>query len=137
VKTCRVCEKTKPLTDFHRRTNSRDGVRLECKVCHRAAALKRYHKDPARHIADAKRYVLKRRYGLTPETWTALLISQAGRCAICDNPMCRKNEPHVDHDHDTKKVRGMLCSVCNTAIGQLGDSVDGLRRALAYLEATY
>jgi hypothetical protein len=43
---------------------------------------------------------------------------------------------HCDHDHRTGKFRGWLCRMCNTAIGALGDDVDGLERALAYLRRT-
>jgi hypothetical protein len=80
---------------------------------------------------------LRRKYGITPDELHALKRAQGWRCAVC-----RKLFPsgaggkrvHVDHDHRTKRVRGVLCSPCNSGLGKLGDSVAGLRRALAYLE---
>ena len=73
-----------------------------------------------------------RRYGLTPKQYASLFDAQGGLCAIC------KSEPItvIDHDHETKEVRGLLCGVCNRGLGMLGDSVSGLRAALEYLERT-
>lgn len=71
------------------------------------------------------------KYGLTTESFNELLVSQSGRCAICNNPL---NEKFcIDHCHSTGAVRGLLCYPCNTGIGMLGDTADGVRRALAYL----
>lgn len=76
-----------------------------------------------------------KKYGLTPEKYTEMQISQRHRCAIC-----RRDEAggrgrwHIDHCHETGKVRGLLCSRCNVGLGLMFDSVDQLRRAAAYLE---
>lgn len=58
-----------------------------------------------------------------------MLAGQDGRCAICRTA----EAVHVDHDHTTGQVRGMLCFPCNAALGQLGDRPEVLRRALSYL----
>ena len=73
------------------------------------------------------------RYGLSQEVYDQILKNQLGRCAICQEGF--KKTPHVDHDHKTDKVRGLLCRRCNTGIGQLGDNLQVLRQATAYLEA--
>ena len=73
---------------------------------------------------------MRSKYGISSEQWTAMLVEQSGRCAICSNPM---REPCVDHDHETLAVRGLLCSGCNTGIGHLRDSSDVLRAAIKYL----
>jgi hypothetical protein len=44
---------------------------------------------------------------------------------------------HFDHDHETGLFRGWICFRCNTAIGKLGDTLEGARRAVAYLERAY
>lgn len=74
---------------------------------------------------------LKRKYGLTPTEYAEMVVAQDARCGIC-----RKAKPSlvVDHDHDTGRVRGLLCRTCNAAIGQLGDNPKLLRRALEWLE---
>ncbi len=69
-------------------------------------------------------------YGLDATDYKVLYTLQRGACAIC----AKKKDLHIDHDHVTDKVRGLLCMDCNTSLGKLGDSVEGLRRALAYLE---
>lgn len=71
----------------------------------------------------------KRMYNLTLDEVQALIDKQGGKCAICQQSRVLV----VDHDHKSGKVRGMLCGTCNTGIGKLGDSADGLRQALIYL----
>lgn len=75
-------------------------------------------------------------YGLTMEAWQELLDAQDWRCALCERDLsvCTLRGIHVDHDHATGAIRGVLCTRCNTGLGALGDNVEGLRRALAYLE---
>ena len=64
-----------------------------------------------------------------------MFTEQKGKCACCG---IRQNELTmrfaVDHDHDTGLIRGLLCGNCNTGIGKLGDNIEGLMKALNYLE---
>jgi hypothetical protein len=84
---------------------------------------------------DPKLARLQRLYGLDYETFAQLTEAQSGVCAVCQSPPPSATAPlFVDHDHVTGDVRGLLCRTCNTGIGMLGDSIDGLRAALAYLE---
>lgn len=74
-------------------------------------------------------------YGLTLEELQAMYVAQDYKCAICqrhEDTFCRSLA--IDHCHSTGLVRGLLCGSCNTAIGRLGDNVEGLKRATAYLE---
>ena len=81
-----------------------------------------------------KGYELKKAYGITIEDFESMLEKQRGRCAICERPKPGgKGDWHVDHCHDTGRVRGLLCHFCNTAIGSLNDSVDLLKRCIKYL----
>lgn len=80
-------------------------------------------------------YRLKRHFGITVEDYRAMFEKQGGVCAICGAPPPNKRGFHVDHDHKTGKIRGLLCHHCNVGIGNLRDSIDMLRKALAYLEA--
>lgn len=75
-------------------------------------------------------------YGLSMGAWEELLNTQGWLCALCgrDLSTCTRRGIHVDHDHATGAIRGVLCTGCNTGLGALGDNVEGLRRALAYLE---
>jgi hypothetical protein len=89
-------------------------------------------RNPEKHRAAYRRANWKK-YGvdLTEAAYAAMVAGQGGRCAICrrkpDEALC------VDHDHATRRVRGLLCKTCNSALGLLGDGPDLLRAALEYL----
>ncbi len=76
------------------------------------------------------------KYRLTPEMLSDLHASQNYCCAICDVHMdgAVGQQFHIDHDHDTGQVRGLLCQVCNLGLGKLGDTLEGLMKAVRYLE---
>lgn len=74
---------------------------------------------------------LRWKYGLSASDYRGMICSQKGRCAICKHSM---KTPHVDHDHRTGKVRGLLCLKCNVVLGMAGDNKNLLMRAVAYLE---
>ena len=81
--------------------------------------------------------ILRTTYKIEPEEWEALAAKQQGRCAICQAQPARVESLHVDHDHITGRVRGLLCGTCNRGLGQLKDSVFLLQSAIIYLrEAT-
>jgi len=73
----------------------------------------------------------KRKYGLTPKQFSDLVVAQNAKCAICDNTV--DGALHVDHQHVTKIVRGLLCGKCNRGIGMFMDDPATLRKAAAYL----
>lgn len=73
---------------------------------------------------------LRSRYKLTATEYDKMLRTQAGRCAICDLAM---RIPFVDHCHSTGKVRGLLCSQCNSGIGMFEDNPGLLEKAFVYL----
>lgn len=72
-------------------------------------------------------------YKITPEEYDQMLMNQDGLCAICEKAMDPK-EIHVDHDHNTGRVRGLLCSGCNKGLGFFKESTTSLRNAICYLE---
>jgi len=83
-----------------------------------------------RRKQNTRRSEVLRRYDLTAGSYDLLLASQGNKCAVCQEDFSRT--PHVDHDHDTDVVRGLLCSQCNTALGLLKDSA-----RIAFLAASY
>ncbi len=118
-KPCTRCGEVKPRDGFHRNRGSNDGLANFCKPCAIANSKAWHHKTG--------RYTSK---GTTPEDYRKVWEAQEGLCAICE----RRPIEHIDHDHATGEFRGLLCPQCNTGLGKLGDSVAGLRKALAYLE---
>jgi nitrate/TMAO reductase-like tetraheme cytochrome c subunit len=78
---------------------------------------------------------MKSKYKLTLDEWEKLLKSQSYQCAICHIHL-EQISGHlcIDHDHKTKKIRGLLCKPCNGGIGMFQDSAPLLRDAAEYLE---
>jgi predicted nucleic acid-binding Zn ribbon protein len=91
----------------------------------------------ARWRVKSPGYMRQYLYGITAEEYDALLAAQEGRCAICGSPDWpgKGNRPHIDHDHETGRIRGLLCNNCNTGLGQFKDDPQRLRAAIRYLEA--
>jgi hypothetical protein len=80
----------------------------------------------------------KKLYGITAAQFSQMLSDQGGVCAICQTPdwpaPSGQAGPHVDHDHVTGKVRGILCQSCNHGLGKFKDDPKRLRAAADYLE---
>ena len=84
---------------------------------------------------------LRAKFDMSVEEYDRMLAAQNGVCAICKQPETHLRNGKlkalaVDHDHKTGKIRGLLCSDCNTGIGKLKDSIDVLTSAVQYLSAT-
>jgi hypothetical protein len=76
-----------------------------------------------------------REYGATADSILSLLAAQDAKCAICSKQLTWSF--HIDHDHESGVVRGILCSSCNTGLGLLGDRVDSLEKAVDYLRQAH
>ena len=84
--------------------------------------------------AQWRRQDLKRKYGLTVKEYDLLSEKQKHQCAICGKPAKKlQRRLHVDHDHRTGAVRGLLCDDCNTGLGKFKDNPDFLIAAAEYL----
>jgi hypothetical protein len=90
-----------------------------------------------------KKATLRALYGISPEKYNELRLLQNNCCAICNTheenvsrgpSSSSETALHIDHCHDTNKVRGLLCMNCNTMLGQAKDSIDLLKSAINYLE---
>lgn len=82
-----------------------------------------------------RRKNLRTKYGITLEQYNRMFNAQNGCCVVCGVHQSEvKHVFHVDHDHLTGKVRGILCFRCNAALGNVGDSVETLKKMIKYLE---
>lgn len=119
---CRTCGVEKSETEFRRNWRRASCLDFNCHDC----------------VSHINRLA---RFGLTPEQYQEMLDAQDGVCAICAKPERSTDKKGrikalaVDHDHATDVIRGLLCANCNKGIGNLGDDVDTLISAAAYLEA--
>lgn len=95
----------------------------------------RYCSPECSKAARALYYIL-RDYGLERDEYYALLERQGHVCAICRKPdATTKGILSVDHCHETKRVRGLLCHYCNVALGMFRDDPELLARAAQYVGA--
>lgn len=95
---------------------------------------KRYREDAdfrKRKTAQVGRSRRLRLYGVTEGDVKYLLFIQKGACAICKQSFVKT--PHIDHDHLSKEVRGLLCGRCNTLLGLADENPLTLQRARDYL----
>jgi hypothetical protein len=125
MKRCPDCGESKPLDNFPRNRNSKDGRHAYCKPCHNA----RGQETRQRLYGGSRHYHLKRRYGIGADEFDEMVAAQGGVCAVCGRP----DPEHVDHDHVTGRVRGILCFNCNGGLGQFADDIDRLESAAHYL----
>lgn len=86
---------------------------------------------------ERRDYQLRKLYGITLERYNEMLVAQGGGCAICGGGPSGKSTDwlHVDHDHTTGAVRGLLCQHCNHGLGKFSDSPERLEAAAAYLRS--
>jgi hypothetical protein len=161
MKRCKSCGLEKPLNDFYRSAGMRDGHRNDCKACNLEEKRQRYLADPATAKARVKRWQqenperlnayrrarrlepevkrreraghLKRKYGISIEQYEVMLDAQEGTCAICKR-LPGDISLHVDHDHSSGAIRGLLCFPCNNALADFREDRQLLSEAADYLD---
>ena len=125
---CRSCGET-DIVKFY---VDKDGNRTNsvCRECHKAQCKTRWH---ARTPVEKQATRMLTMYGITPEQYKQMHEDQQGKCKICNTTPKTKRGLHVDHCHKTGKVRALLCSGCNTALGSFKDDPNLLMNAIEYL----
>jgi hypothetical protein len=111
---CSLCETIKTIAEFDRAPYQSNGRSSWCKPC------------KAKRQRQSR---FQRLYGMSEHAVEGLIADQGGVCAICQY----RTAEHVDHDHVTGEVRGVLCFPCNAALGHFKDRIDLLDRAAGYL----
>jgi hypothetical protein len=123
---CSSCGEFKQRQAFHKNASTKTGRANQCKPCFRLcqAGLR-----TPEYVRDKQ---LRRDFGISLDEYNQMVAACDGLCHLCGRPP-GKYSLAVDHCHDTGRIRGLLCTKCNTALGTLGDNEEGLLRALAYL----
>lgn len=156
MKKCSGCNLLLDFDKFRKDKHNKDGLDYYCKICKSSKEKHRHQMSPEirkgindrwkdkrrKYYSDEDRkrkykdLELQRTFGITIDSFEELLSKQKGVCSICkdDEKSIRNKHLAVDHDHTTGKVRGLLCSNCNRAIGLLKDNIQIIRRAAEYLE---
>ncbi len=127
-KVCSECGDCKSVSEFYKNKRHADGRPRHASVCKLCYA------------KVQRRYYLVSKYGITIDDYMEMLASQDFGCAICEVKENAYGQVSgrafaVDHNHETGKVRGLLCQTCNRMLGLAGDSVERLKKSLDYLEA--
>ena len=145
---CTRCGETKSIALFSKDSRRKQGHGIWCKDCVTSYRKQHYLDNKSKINAQSKAYHEshkeetsargKRRrftqYGLTKEDFVSLLETQNYKCAVCEDGLSLEGKStHIDHNHKTGEVRGILCPSCNLGIGKLKDNPDILDAAAAYL----
>ncbi len=132
TKYCPQCKKELSAEEFGKNKSAYDGLQAYCKKHHYEIV----KENRVKNWGSLKEYRLRYRHGISMEQYEQMLEEQKHLCAICQKYPAKnlKNPWHVDHDHATGKVRGILCHSCNTALGNFNDDPEILQRALDYLQ---
>lgn len=128
---CPSCHRHLPREAFNREVKNKDGLRSTCRECHSATKKAAYTPEYAARLAVNH---IKRTYSIGPEEFAAMVAAQGNLCAICGTDMGQGKHRHVDHCHETGRVRSLLCHHCNMALGHAEDSPDRLREMADYIE---
>jgi len=136
-------------------TYARNGTR-SCRACHknrskswtkthpstRTISSRKYNNsDKRRKVSQKFNTTVKRinsnlkKYGITYTEYEQIFKSQNSLCAICEKEIYLRGKlTHVDHDHKTGKVRGILCLWCNNVLGYCNDNIFILEKAISYVK---
>ena len=147
----KLCSKCGKEGKFYKDATKKDGLHPVCQECHRKTRKERHIRNPdslLRERAKSKEWreanpeksrlaitnaTLKAKYGIDLETYDQMLKDQKGGCKVCgDKPSYQRL--HVDHCHNTGRVRGLLCQACNVSIGKMKESPELLRALATYIE---
>lgn len=136
MKKCGSCGEVKPFEDFYKNASKKDGYQSSCKQCKSGYNAKHYQKNRENYITRAKKYkednkdkILADRYNTT-EKVISDLFEKKDSCEICGTI----TNLVVDHCHADGKIRGLLCSKCNVALGFLGDTTDDILLRLSQVQ---
>lgn len=125
---CKWCQKDFKLQEF-------GGKNKYCsEKCRRDWHYNRWKSNGGKRCPIKTRsYLLKCNYGITIEDFDLMFQSQGSVCKICKNTNITGKNWHVDHDHSNGKIRGILCSLCNQALGLVKENIDTLNNMINYL----
>ncbi|AUV60620.1 endonuclease VII [Gordonia phage SteveFrench] len=127
LKPCSSCKERLPRESFDRNRRMASGYASQCKTCFRN---KGYTDEASR-----SEYRFQRKYGISMQEYDRMFDDQCGRCKLCGQSPegSRYSKLYIDHNHQTGKVRGLLCIECNFGLGKFKDNAELLDRASDYV----
>lgn len=119
MRKCNYCKKSKDESNFSKDKSKASGFKSYCKEC-------AIDKQTIRNF--------KKRYGISDTVYKELLGVQDNKCKICGITLEENKKAFsVDHCHQTKEIRGLLCNKCNVGLGMFDDKIENLINAISYL----
>ena len=124
---CSGCKQWLPSSSYSKDKTQTSGLSYKCRACNKASV---------------RKYNIKAKYGIEASDVEVMLEEQNHKCDICCKPIELSlndqgsnydSRACVDHDHETKKIRGILCVLCNMGLGKFKDDICSLERAIEYL----
>jgi len=147
TKKCSSCQTEKVLDSFCKHRGMKDGHNNNCKECvkqhtqENKEKVRKYKSDyysanREKCIARDRKSYLKRKYNVTVEWYEEQLKKQNGECMICGTTEGGgiSSLLHVDHNHETGQIRGLLCQPCNTGLGLFKENTQLLQKAIQYVD---
>ncbi len=127
LKKCNICKQELPLEKFSKDKLKKDGLSSHCQLCNKIRCKKWYeiHKN-----GKWKNSVIFKLYGITLDQYNDKCVEQDHRCLICG----KSAKLHIDHSHETGKVRGLLCQQYNQGLGNFRENIVAMKNAIDYLE---
>lgn len=140
-KKCKFCKKIRVLSDFYKHPRAIDGYQNKCKFCAKAYNKKHYKENRKLVLERGRQRVLNKSYGLSLIDYDRMFEEQNGVCALCGEPESVKhrntnaiNRLSVDHNHETGKIRDLLCNRCNLLVGKVESDLSLVELAVDYIE---
>ncbi len=131
TKRCTNCWIIKPTVKFSKDCRRPSGLQSWCKEC-RNESSRKYYLSKQGSTYNRRKH-LKTRFNITLEQYDKMLEDQKEVCMICGGTNADGRRLYVDHDHETGKIRGLLCFSCNRLLGDALDDVKILKNATQYL----
>lgn len=135
MRECTGCKEVLPTYAFYAHSQRPGTTHSQCKKCENAATIKRTKANPERTSRYSRKSRIKTQYGLSWDDFQKIVSTQGGACPICKNQLDfnANRRVHIDHDHATGKVRGVLCNWCNSGLGRFKDNARWLDAAAQYI----
>ncbi len=146
TRVCPRCKRRKLLTKFNRNKNYKNGYSSWCRDCNKKACKLYYINNRERLLEKCREWnrknkekkhfqSIKRQYGVSMGRYKKIFNAQKGKCALCGkSQVACTRRLHIDHNHKTGEIRGLLCHGCNTGLGSFNDDISLLKKAISYLQ---
>ena len=132
---CPKCKIEKEANNFGKDATNAKGISCWCKKCKKEWRSNWRKENPDKAKKQDFKNDLAKNYKITPDHYWKMFEDQGGCCACCGiSHVNHRRGLHVDHDHTTGQVRGLLCTRCNPGIGYFDHSIDKLEMAITYIK---